>query len=240
MRGSAWLALVLTSAVCGSRAVGAQSTEISLAVLPFGVLPGASGSAHAAPSLGEEVVGVVSSSGLYTVVDRSTDRAIEEELRKAEGFRNFDSRVQLQTTARLNVAVFMVGVIEQQTIDVHRATKAGERPSYTAVLGVRVKLVRTQTGELIKSAFFTLRNGAAASDMVKDTKLGKLIPKALQDAVAKQIDEKVTGAAERQNISVLAHTVDEAVRSAIGTIKKPLGEFLQTSYGAVVAASKAK
>jgi hypothetical protein len=214
--------------------------ELSLAVLPFGTLPAAGGAQRAGPTLGQEAVTIAGESGLYTVIDRSSDRAIEDELKRAEGFRNFDSKVELKTTGQLNASILLIGVIEQQAIEITRATKAGERPSYTATLGVRVKLVRTQTGELIKSAFFTLRNGTAVSGAAKEKGLGRFVPKELQDAVAKTIDDKVKATASRSNINIAAHSEADAVRAAVESMKKPLGEFLQSSYGAAVAAGRGK
>jgi hypothetical protein len=214
--------------------------ELSLAVLPFGTLPAAGGAHRAGPTLGQEAVTIAGASGLYTVIDRSSDRAIEEELKRAEGFRNFDSKVELKTTARLNAAILLVGVIEQQTVEIVRATKSGERPTYTATLGVRVKLVRTQTGELIKSAYFSLRNGTAVSEAVKGKGLARLVPKELQDAVSKTIDDRVKATATRSNINLSAHSEADAIRGAVESMKKPLSEFLESSYGAAVAASRAR
>ncbi|MGQ0650618.1 MAG: hypothetical protein ACT4P7_24015 [Gemmatimonadaceae bacterium] len=241
MRLSRSVMLVFAMAASVSQRTEAQGSEISLAVLPIGVLPTASRGSRAAPTVAEEVVAIVSQSGLYTVIDRSADRAIEQELRKAEGFRNFDSRVQLETTGRLNAKVLLIGVIEEATSEMRRPPpRSRERPTYEATLGLRVKLVRTETGELIKSAFFTLRNGTPASEVVKDNSVGRLIPKAVQEAVARQIDEKVSTEAARQNVELRAQTPDEAMRAAVRTLQKPLGEFLKTSHGAVVAASTGK
>lgn len=224
----------------GVKPLGAQGGEISLAILPFGALPAAGGANRTGPSLGEQAVSVVSASGLYTVVDRSADRAIEAELKKAESFRNFDSRVQLETTGKLNAAVLLIGVIEQQSIEVVRPKKAGEKASYLATLGVRIKLVRTATGEVIKTAAFTLRNGSGAADLIRDTKLGKLVPKALQEALSKEIEKQVAGAADKAKVDVRAQTADEAIRDAVESLKGPLSEFLENSFAAVMKASRAK
>lgn len=236
MRVSQLMGLSLLLAATMARA---QGNEISLAVLPFGALPTASAGRQAGPSLGEEAVGVATASGLYTVVDRSTDRAIEQELQRAESFRNFDSRVQLKTTGALNAAVLLIGVVEHHQMQIERPTARGERPSYNVTLGVRVKLVHTTTGEIIKSALFTLRNRTGATSAVEE-KFGKVIPKALQDAVARELDKQVAGAADRAGMSTRAHTPNEAMQQAIGTLKKPLGEFLESSYAAVMRASKQK
>ncbi|MGQ0764855.1 MAG: hypothetical protein ACT4OZ_04225 [Gemmatimonadota bacterium] len=233
------LALSVLFAAAASDASG-QSGDISLAVLPFGVLPGASAAQRSAPALSQEVVTVAGESGLYTIIDRSADRQIEEELRNAESFRNFDSRVQLNTTGRLNAAVLLMGVVEEQTIDINRPTKSGERATYSARLGLRVKLVKTETGEVIKSAFFTLRSGSQASQIAKDRGLDRIIPKSIQDAVSRKIDEKVNTEAAKQGADMLAYSQEEAIRSAASSLRKPLSEFLQNSYGAVVAASRRK
>lgn len=234
--------LVVATFVAGVMAqpASAQGVEISVAILPFGLLPTAGNSWRSGPTLGQQVVTIVSESGLYTVIDRSTDEAIETELRNAEGFRNFDSRVELGTTARLNASVLLIGAIEQQKIDVKRGTKPGERSSYTAEMGIRVKLVRTQTGELIKSAFFTVRNQSQASSALKEKGLGRFVPKIVQDEVAKKLDQTVADAAGRQKVDLTDRSEEDAIRGAAEMLKEPLSAFLQESFGAVVAASRSK
>jgi hypothetical protein len=214
--------------------------EITLAVLPFGALPAAGGAHRAGPTLGQEAVTIAGASGLYTVVDRSSDAAIEDELKRAEGFRNFDSKVQLKTTGQLNASVLLIGVVEHQAIEVTRATQPGGQPSYSATLGVRVKLVRTQTGEVIKSTYFSLRNATAVSEAAKGKGLTRLVPKELREAVAKKIDDQVRATASRSDVNLSSHTADDAIRAAAQSMAKPLGEFLEGAYGAAVAASRAK
>jgi curli biogenesis system outer membrane secretion channel CsgG len=223
-----------------SSAVLRAQGEISIAVLPFGFAQSASQASRSGPTFAQEVIGVLSESGLYTVIDRSTDRAIEEELKKAEGFRNFDSRIELTTTARLNASVLLIGVIESQRVEAKRATKPGERPSYSAQVAVRLKLVRTQTGELIKSQLFNLRNETAASKAVSENSLTKKLPKFLQDELNKKVDERAAAQASKSDVDLLDRTPEDAIRGAAQAIKKPLAEFIQNSYGAVVAANKAK
>lgn len=218
----------------------AAQGEISVAVLPFGFSEAARRWSRGGSTFAQEVVGVLSESGLYTVLDRSTDQAIEEELKKAEGFRNFDSRIDLPTTSRLNAKILLIGVIESQKVEQQRSTNRGERPSYTAEVGLRVKLVRTQTGELIKSAFFTLRNETAASKAVKDNSVTKRLPKFLQDELSKKLDERASAQASKNDVDILDRTQEDAIRRAAQSLKKPLAEFLQNSYGAVVAANRSK
>jgi Curli production assembly/transport component CsgG len=219
---------------------GAQGTEISVAVLPFGFAPAAAQFSRGGPTFAQEVVGILSESGLYTVIDRSTDQVIEEELKKAEGFRNFDSRIELPTTARLNASVVLIGVIEDQKVEHHRPTKPGERASYTAQVGLRVKLVSTKTGQLIKSAYFTLRNESAASQAVQGNSVTKKLPKFLQEELSKKLDEKAAATASKNDVDILDRTQEDAIRGAAQSLKKPLAEFIENTYGAVVAANRAK
>ncbi|MGQ0642729.1 MAG: CsgG/HfaB family protein [Gemmatimonadaceae bacterium] len=223
-----------------SQTAPAQGSEISIAVLPFGFSAAASQWSRGGSTFAQEVVGVLSESGLYTVLDRSTDQAIEAELKKAEGFRNFDSRIELPTTSRLNAKILLIGVIESQKVEQQRAAKAGERPSYNAEVTIRLKLVRTQTGELIKSAFFTLRNETAASKAVQGNSVTKRLPKFLQDELSKKLDEKASAQASKNDVDLLDRSPEDAIRGAAQSLKKPLAEFLENSYGAVVAANRAK
>ena len=223
-----------------SQPAASQGSEISIAVLPFGFLPAAAQWSRGGSTFAQEVVGVLSESGLYTVLDRSTDQAIEEELKKAEGFRNFDSRIDLPTTSRLNAAVLLIGVIESSKVEQKRATKAGEKPSYNAEVAIRLKLVRTQTGELIKSTFFTLRNETAASKAVAGNSVTKRLPKFLQDELSKKLDEKAGQQASKNDVDILDRSAEDAIRGAAQSLKKPFAEFLESSYGAVMAANRKK
>jgi hypothetical protein len=240
MRRAASLVLVAAAFTTLSQPARAQGSEISVAVLPFGFAPAAAQWSRGGSTFAQEVVGVLSESGLYTVIDRSTDQVIEEELKKAEGFRNFDSRIDLPTTARLNAAVVLIGVIEQSKVEQHRPTKAGEKMSYTAEVGLRVKLVRTKTGELIKSAYFTLRNESAASKAVQGNSLTKRLPKIVQDELSKKLDERAAATASKNDVDILDRTAEDAIRGAAQSLKKPLAEFIESTYGAVVAANRAK
>lgn len=219
---------------------GARAQDISLAILPFGTLRTAAQAARTTPLIGQEVVTIASESGLYAIIDRSTDPAIEEELKNAESFRNFDSRVQLSTTSQLNAAVLLIGVVEEQTIERQNPTKRGEAASYSAELGIRVKLVNTSTGQLIKSAYFTVRNQTAASSVASKTPFGKMIPKSVREQLEKKLDETVADAADRQDVDVRARTPEEAVRRASKMLEAPLKEFLENSFGAVMASRRSR
>lgn len=220
--------------------VSAHGQEISLAILPFGTLTSVAQAARSTPLVGQEVVTIASESGLYTIIDRSTDPAIEEELKNAESFRNFDSRVQLNTTSQLNAAVLLIGVIEEQKIERENPQKRGEQPSYSAQLGIRVKLVNTSTGQLIKSTYFTVRNQTAASTVAGNTRLGKMLPKSVREQLEKKLDETVTDAADRQDVDMKARSPEEAVRRASRMLEVPLKEFLENSFGAVMASRRSR
>jgi ABC-type uncharacterized transport system auxiliary subunit len=238
-RGHFFLVSTLSLLLALPTATRAQGNEISVAVLPLGFAPAAAQWSRSGTTLAQEVIGVLSESGLYAVIDRSADAAIEEELKKAEGFRNFDSRIELTTTARLNASVLLIGVIENQKVEQKRP-KPGEQPSYDAEITIRVKFVRTKTGELIKSALFTVRNETAATKAVKDNSVAKRLPKFMQDELQKKLDEKAAAQASKNDIDILDRTAEDAIRGAAQSLKKPLAEFLENTYGAVVAANRAK
>jgi hypothetical protein len=103
-----------------------------------------------------------------------------------------------------------------------------------------VKLVRTQTGELIKSAYFTLLNETAASKAVKENSVTKRLPKFLQDELNKKLDEKAAAQASKNDVDILDRTAEDAIRGAAQSLKKPLSEFIENTYGSVVAANRAK
>ncbi len=218
----------------------ARGQDISLAILPFGTLTTVAQAARTTPLIGQEVVTIASESGLYAIIDRSTDTAIEEELKNAESFRNFDSKVQLSTTSQLNAAVLLIGVVEEQKIERQNPEKRGEEPSYTAQLGIRVKLVNTSTGQLIKSAYFEVRNQTAASAVASKNRFTKMLPKSVREELEKKLDETVADAADRQDVDMKARSPEEAVRRASKMLEAPLKEFLENSFGAVMASRRSR
>ncbi len=216
-----------------------QGAEVTLAVLPFGVLTPGPYSRQTALQLGQDVVQFAQEADLYSILDRSTDPAIEQEMQRAQSYRNFDSRVSLESTSRLNSTVLLLGVIESETVT--RVGKTRSDISYIADLGVRIKLVNTATGELIKTGLFTLRNKTPGSDAAKKTGVMALLPKSIQEAATDAIDKGVRkNVKSGSEIDPLARTEGDAVQKAIETLKEPLTTFLQDAYGAILTAARKK
>ena len=233
------LAMAALLTLGGAPVVLAQGTEITLAVLPFGVLTPGPYSRQTAQQLGQDVVQFAQEADLYSILDRSTDPAIEQEMQRAQSYRNFDSRVSLESTSRLNSTVLLLGVIESEAVT--RVGKTRSDISYVADLGVRIKLVNTTTGELIKSQLFTLRNKTPGSDAAKKTGVIALLPKAVQEAATDAIDKGVRkNVKSGSEMDPLSRTEGDAVQKAIETLKDPLTTFLQDAYGAILTAARKK
>jgi hypothetical protein len=212
---------------------GAQGQEITIAVLPFGTVvtstPNGTTKSTSTLLLAQQSVNALEVSHLYTVIDRSMDTAIDSELNRAESFRNFDSRVKLTTTERLNASVLLIGLVEREMVEMTPAKSRDGRPTYAAELNVRVKLVRTSTGELIQSELFSLKAQTAAAAQVDNRKL----PRWLRDKVKTTIDDRVSGTLGTE---MRPSSADEAVRQATSKFNPLLTEFLKQSYGTVVSA----
>lgn len=211
----------------------AQGRDVTLAVLPFGSL--ARTQARTATALiSQEVAGLAQEAEVYTVLDRSTDEEIEREMQRAQSFRNFDSKVQLETTTRLNATALLIGVIEDESIE--RRMEPGQKPKYAAKIGIRVKIVHTATGQLIRSERFEVQNESAVARGVGGA---CKLPKMMCDRLKQELDEKVAKSGV-EGVDELGDTEDEARRNALKHLRDPMIEFLQDSYGAVLAASRRK
>lgn len=233
-------ALVMCAALVTAPGL-AQGREITLAVLPLG-----SSQTSTAPQvdlrpIAEKVVEVVGGTGLYTTIDRSTDAAIEGELRKAESYRNFDSRVDINTTHQLDAAVLLLGVVERARMEPNG--KRGDDLRYHSEFDIRFKLVNTQTGELIRSTLLTIDNAAGAGNVI-EKKGGALVdklPDFMKDKMKSKIDSKVESSVQRSTgVAVGDKTPADAIRTASDKLAEPLANFLTDSYGAILAASKKK
>jgi hypothetical protein len=217
----------------------AQGGEITMAILPFGALTPGPYAQQTLAQLGQDVVEFAQEADLYSILDRSTDRAIEQEMQRGQSYRNFDSRVKLDSSSRLNSTILLLGVVENETVT--RQGKTRTDISYVADLAVRVKLVNTSTGELIKTSLFSLHNATPASDAAKKTGIVALLPKSVQDAATKAIDQQVSRSVKSgSDIDPLARTPGDAVQMAIKTLRTPLQDFLRDAYGAVLTASRKK
>jgi hypothetical protein len=235
----------IASAALGSLilagSAAAQGREITLAVLPLGSTPNASRIQRGMSSVAQEIVEIAGSTGLYTVIDRSADGAIEAELKKAESYRNFESRVQVGTSGQLNATILLLGVVEHASLEPNGKHGADRR--FSAEFGIRLKLVRTQTGELIRSILLTVENSAGAGDALekKGAKVLDKLPAFMKDKVKDKIDKSVESSVQRNTgLEVGDKSEEEAIRTAARKLKEPLGEFLTDAYGAVLAASKKK
>jgi hypothetical protein len=241
MRRFSFVPAALLASALNAGFAHAQGKEITLAILPLGVAPNAAELQRGMSSVAQEIVEIVGGTGLYTTIDRSADGAIEQELKKAESYRNFDSRVPVGTTGQLNSTVMLLGVVEHATVKPNG--KHGKEQRFSAQFGIRLKIVKTSSGELIRSTLLTVGNNAGAGDAIEKKAGGALdiLPGFVKDKVKDKIDKSVESGVQRNTgLDVGDATAEDAIRTAARKLKEPLDEFLMDSYGAVMAASKKK
>lgn len=151
---------------------------------------------------------------VWTVVDRSSDAALQREIAKVHSPEAFNSAVRIKDQNQLNARYVLWGYVEQARVN---QSTSGSNPTYDAHLTLVVRLINVETTKSDDKIIEVTSTPKTATQAAGQA--GRAVTGRVSRGLTRWLDRKVSGNSSQgantgPNPGMLPRTPDEALRLA--------------------------